>query len=96
MPPRPGTEPAAAAAEAPADPTRLSVAAALAEGGELCVCDLARTSGPGRNLVSHHLRRPRGGAGRLPPGGPAGVSRAHRPRPCSGQGRPQPGPGRTP
>lgn len=39
-----------------ADPTRLSLAAALAEADELCVCDLAWISGRSQNLVSHHLR----------------------------------------
>ena len=39
-----------------ADPTRLSLAAALAEGDELCVCDLAWIAGRSQNLVSHHLR----------------------------------------
>ena len=38
------------------DPTRLMLAAALREGGELCVCDLAWISGRAQNLVSHHLR----------------------------------------
>jgi ArsR family transcriptional regulator, lead/cadmium/zinc/bismuth-responsive transcriptional repressor len=40
-----------------ADPTRLMLAAALAEGGELCVCDLAWVAGRAENLVSHHVRR---------------------------------------
>jgi DNA-binding transcriptional ArsR family regulator len=40
-----------------ADPTRLMLAAALAEGGELCVCDLAWVAERAENLVSHHLRR---------------------------------------
>ena len=40
------------------DPTRLMVAAALEEGGELCVCDLAWISSRAQNLVSH-LRLPR-------------------------------------
>ncbi|MDX3134578.1 metalloregulator ArsR/SmtB family transcription factor [Streptomyces europaeiscabiei] len=57
MPPLPGLEEAAAAAKALADPTRLKVAAALAEGGELCVCDLAWVIGQAQNLVSHHLRQ---------------------------------------
>ncbi|WP_328839355.1 metalloregulator ArsR/SmtB family transcription factor [Streptomyces europaeiscabiei] len=57
MPPLPGLETAAAAAKALADPTRLKVAAALAEGGELCVCDLAWVIGQAQNLVSHHLRQ---------------------------------------
>jgi DNA-binding transcriptional ArsR family regulator len=38
------------------DPTRLLLAAALGEGGELCVCDLAWISSRAQNLVSHHLR----------------------------------------
>lgn len=38
------------------DPTRLSLAAALAEADELCVCDLAWIAGRSQNLVSHHLR----------------------------------------
>jgi ArsR family transcriptional regulator, lead/cadmium/zinc/bismuth-responsive transcriptional repressor len=38
------------------DPTRLSLAAALADAVELCVCDLAWISGRSQNLVSHHLR----------------------------------------
>ncbi|MET9835816.1 metalloregulator ArsR/SmtB family transcription factor [Streptomyces sp. NPDC006385] len=57
MPPLPGLETAAAAAKALADPTRLTVAAAQAEGGELCVCDLAWVVGQAQNLVSHHLRQ---------------------------------------
>ena len=50
---------AAAAAErarALADPTRLTLAAALTSEEELCVCDLAWISGRAQNLVSHHLR----------------------------------------
>lgn len=46
----------AAQAKALADPTRLTLAAALAEGGELCVCDLAWVVERAENLVSHHLR----------------------------------------
>ena len=38
------------------DPTRLTIAAALREGGELCVCDLAWITGRPENLVGHHLR----------------------------------------
>jgi ArsR family transcriptional regulator, lead/cadmium/zinc/bismuth-responsive transcriptional repressor len=55
----PGEEAAQEAADrarALSDPTRLMVAAALREGGELCVCDLAWISGRAQNLVSHHLR----------------------------------------
>jgi DNA-binding transcriptional ArsR family regulator len=47
---------AAERARALSDPTRLTLAAALREGGELCVCDLAWISGRAQNLVSHHLR----------------------------------------
>jgi ArsR family transcriptional regulator, lead/cadmium/zinc/bismuth-responsive transcriptional repressor len=47
---------AAERARALADPTRLTLAAALREGGELCVCDLAWISSRAQNLVSHHLR----------------------------------------
>jgi len=47
---------AAACARAFADPTRLSLAGSLRDGGELCVCDLAWISGRPLNLVSHHLR----------------------------------------
>jgi DNA-binding transcriptional ArsR family regulator len=38
------------------DPTRLTIAVALAETDELCVCDLAWVSERAENLVSHHLR----------------------------------------
>jgi DNA-binding transcriptional ArsR family regulator len=38
------------------DPSRLTIALALREGGELCVCDLAWIAERGENLVSHHLR----------------------------------------
>lgn len=47
---------AADRAAALADPTRLSVAAALGDGRELCVCDLAWIAGRSQNLMSHHLR----------------------------------------
>ncbi len=47
---------AAERARALADPTRLMLVAALREGGELCVCDLAWISERAQNLVSHHLR----------------------------------------
>lgn len=48
-------ERAAERARALADPTRLTLAAALS-GTELCVCDLAWISERPQNLVSHHLR----------------------------------------
>ena len=39
-----------------ADPTRLALAAALAQADELCVCDLAWIVERSQGLVSHHLR----------------------------------------
>jgi ArsR family transcriptional regulator, lead/cadmium/zinc/bismuth-responsive transcriptional repressor len=53
-------EGAAAQARALADPTRLTLAAALSEAQELCVCDLAWIAERSQNLVSHHLRALRG------------------------------------
>ena len=47
-------------ARALADPTRLTIAAALASTDELCVCDLAWVAERAENLVSHHLRALRG------------------------------------
>ena len=47
---------AAERARALSDPTRLTLAAALREGEELCVCDLSWVAGRAQNLVSHHLR----------------------------------------
>jgi ArsR family transcriptional regulator, lead/cadmium/zinc/bismuth-responsive transcriptional repressor len=38
------------------DPTRLTIALALRETDELCVCDLAWIVERAENLVSHHLR----------------------------------------
>ncbi|MDX6510821.1 MAG: ArsR family transcriptional regulator, lead/cadmium/zinc/bismuth-responsive transcriptional [Gaiellaceae bacterium] len=46
----------ASRARALADPTRLTVAAALAATDELCVCDLAWVTERAENLVSHHAR----------------------------------------
>ena len=43
-------------AKALGDPTRLTIAIALGDGGELCVCDLAWVTERAENLVSHHLR----------------------------------------
>lgn len=48
------------AARALADPTRLMLAGALGEAGELCVCDLSWIAERSENLVSHHLRALRG------------------------------------
>ena len=47
---------AAAHGRALGDPTRLTIAVALRDGGELCVCDLAWITGRAENLVGHHLR----------------------------------------
>lgn len=47
---------AALRARALGDETRLTIAVALREGGELCVCDLAWITGHAENLVGHHLR----------------------------------------
>lgn len=49
-------EQAAGRARALGDPTRLTIAVALHQGGELCVCDLAWIAERSQNLVSHHLR----------------------------------------
>ena len=38
------------------DPTRLTIAFALRDGGELCVCDLSWIVERAENLVSHHVR----------------------------------------
>lgn len=56
---RPSAEEARALAEgfrAFGDPTRLTIALALREGRELCVCDLAWIVERAENLVSHHVR----------------------------------------
>ncbi len=50
------TQEAAERAKSLSDPTRLTLATALREGEELCVCDLAWISERAQNLVSHHLR----------------------------------------
>lgn len=49
-------EAAAASAQGLADPTRLTLAAALLDADELCVCDLAWILERSQNLVSHHAR----------------------------------------
>jgi ArsR family transcriptional regulator, lead/cadmium/zinc/bismuth-responsive transcriptional repressor len=46
----------AAGAKALCDPTRLTLAVALRDGGELCVCDLGWIAERAENLVSHHVR----------------------------------------
>jgi len=55
-------------AKALADPTRLMLAAALAEADELCVCDLSWIAERSETLVSHHVRALRA----------AGVARSRR------------------
>jgi len=47
---------AADRAQALSDPTRLTLAVALREGQELCVCDLSWIAERKQALVSHHLR----------------------------------------
>ena len=47
---------AAGRAKGLADATRLTLAAALLEADELCVCDLAWIIERSENLVSHHMR----------------------------------------
>ena len=42
-------------AKAVSDPTRLALALAIRDGGELCVCDLSWIVGRSEKLVSHHL-----------------------------------------
>jgi DNA-binding transcriptional ArsR family regulator len=57
---RPGIDALSGAAEAAralGDPTRLMVAVALRDGGELCVCDLAWVCERSDKLVSHHVRQ---------------------------------------
>lgn len=51
---------AATRGKALGDPTRVTLAAALSDTGELCVCDLAWVTERPENLVSHHLRTLRG------------------------------------
>jgi ArsR family transcriptional regulator, lead/cadmium/zinc/bismuth-responsive transcriptional repressor len=49
-------ERAAKRSRALGDQTRMTVALALRDGDELCVCDLAWITGRAENLVGHHLR----------------------------------------
>lgn len=48
---------AARRARALGDPTRLSVALALRDAGELCVCDLSWVCERSDKLISHHVRQ---------------------------------------
>ena len=57
LPEAPALEVVAARAAALADPTRVMVALAVRDGGELCVCDLAWVVGRSDALVSHHVRK---------------------------------------
>jgi DNA-binding transcriptional ArsR family regulator len=50
------TQQMAGRARALGDLTRSSIALALRQGGELCVCDLAWITGKAENLVGHHLK----------------------------------------
>ena len=61
-------ERAAGRARALSDPTRLTLAAALLEAEELCVCDLSWIVERAQNLVSHHVRALRA----------EGIVRSHR------------------
>lgn len=49
-------ETAALRGKALGDPTRLTIAVALRDGGELCVCDISWVVERAENLVSHHVR----------------------------------------
>lgn len=53
---RQAAEEFSAGAKALGDPTRLTLAVALRDGGELCVCDLSWVAERAENLVSHHVR----------------------------------------
>jgi DNA-binding transcriptional ArsR family regulator len=55
-PPERAVRELALSARALGDQTRLTIAFALREGGELCVCDLSWIVERAENLVSHHLR----------------------------------------
>ncbi|WP_205697677.1 metalloregulator ArsR/SmtB family transcription factor [Conexibacter sp. SYSU D00693] len=56
LPERDEVDAMAAAAKALGDPTRLAVALALREGGQLCGLDLGWVVGVSQQLVSHHVR----------------------------------------
>jgi ArsR family transcriptional regulator, lead/cadmium/zinc/bismuth-responsive transcriptional repressor len=51
-----GAEALAGRLRALGDPTRLTLAVALSEAPELCVCDLSWIAERAQNLVSHHMR----------------------------------------
>lgn len=62
------SEAVAALAKGLGDGTRIRLAVALRDGGELCVCDLSWIVERAENLVSHHLRLMRS----------AGIARSRR------------------
>lgn len=57
LPPLGALEAAAGAAKALSDPSRLRLALALRDGGEMCVCDLSWVCERQDKIVSHHLRQ---------------------------------------
>ena len=56
LPAQEAAQEAADRARSLSDPTRLTLAGALREGEELCVCDLSWIVERSQNLVSHHMR----------------------------------------
>ena len=83
---------AAAQAKALGDPTRLTIAAALRDASELCVCDLSWIVERAENLVSHHVRVLRAAGARvLPARRQDGHVRADRARPRAARRRPRAG-----
>ena len=56
LPAEAAAQDAADRARSLSDPTRLTLAGALREGEELCVCDLSWIAGRSQNLVSHYMR----------------------------------------
>jgi DNA-binding transcriptional ArsR family regulator len=56
LPPAETVERLARGAKAYGDPTRLTIALALREGAQLCVCDVGFIVARDEKLVSHHLR----------------------------------------
>lgn len=60
QPPPPAVRDLASQAAAFSDPTRMALALALRDGGEVCVCDLSWILERPVQLVSHHLTKMRG------------------------------------
>jgi DNA-binding transcriptional ArsR family regulator len=74
-------------AKALSDPTRLTIAAALADGGELGVCDIAWVTERPENLVSYPpAPAPLASSLHQSSRGQDGDVRAHRPRPGAVRG----------